>query len=328
MSYFALRSANLAASEHGTKWRILLVDDDPAQRIAIGCMLERGGYEVITAEDGQEALLRLKRERISLLLTDWEMPGIDGVELCRVIREATDEYYTYIVIQTSHKDLEHVVTGLQAGADDFLSKPIAEAELLARLNTGKRLLEMEQALRRANEDNLRLCVIDPLTGIYNRRYLSDQLKLELARAMRYNHPLSVVLCDVDHFKSINDTYGHHGGDAALTQCTQVLRNCLRDSDWIARYGGEEFVIVLPETTADSATVVAERCRHALENTPVKLTTRSISMTASFGISAWQPSLPDNADPDLLLASADAGLYTSKNNGRNRVTCQSSSHHVL
>ena len=301
------------------KWRVLLTDDEPVQRMLIGRMLSRAGYEVVMAEDGQQAVQMMQQGNFQLLVTDWEMPNLDGIGLCRAVRSMNLPYYTYTILLTSRDAIEHVVMGLQSGADDYLTKPIMEPELLARLNTGKRLVEMERSLRQAMEENRRLSIIDALTGVFNRRYLMEQLAKELERSARYHHPLSLMLCDVDHFKRINDNYGHQCGDETLVQFSQVLRSCLRETDWIARYGGEEFVIVLPETTLSAATQVAERCRTALAKEPLKMSDQTLSVTASFGVSGWQESVPAGTDINKLIAVADAGVYASKQDGRDKVT---------
>ncbi len=310
---------NPPADHAAPKWRVLLTDDEPVQRMLIGRMLSRAGYEVVMAEDGQQALALMKDSEFSLLLTDWEMPNLDGIGLCRALRAMNLPYYTYTILLTSRDAVEHVVMGLQSGADDYLTKPIMEPELLARLNTGKRLVEMERSLRKAMEENHRLSIIDALTGVFNRRYLMDQLVKELERSVRYHHPLSLMLCDVDHFKRINDTYGHQAGDDTLVQFAQVLRSCLRETDWLARYGGEEFVIVLPETHLNAAAQVAERCRAALAKEPLKIAGQSLPVTASFGVTGWQEGIPSGADAFKLIAMADTSVYASKEGGRNRVT---------
>ncbi len=304
-----------------TKWRVLLADDEPVQRMLTGRLLTRAGFEVVMAEDGQQALQLMQKETFFLLLTDWEMPNLDGVGLCRAVRAMKLPYYTYTILLTSRDSVEHVVMGLQAGADDYLTKPIMEPELLARLNTGKRLVELERSLRDAMEENRRLSIIDALTGVFNRRYLMDQLSKELERSARYHHPFSLMLCDIDHFKRINDNYGHQAGDETLVQFAQILRGCLRETDWIARYGGEEFVIVLPETTLASAAQVAERCRATLAKEPLKIATQALPITASFGVSGWPDSVPLDSSAAKLIAIADAGVYASKEGGRNRVTIQ-------
>lgn len=300
---------------------MLLVDDEPVQRMLVGRMLTRAGFEVVTAEDGEQALKLLALGDISLLVTDWEMPRLDGLSLCRAVRSMNLEHYVYVIVVTSRDAVEHVVMGLQAGADDYLVKPVLEPELLARLNTGKRLIDIERSLRVANEENLRLSITDPLTGMYNRRYLMDQLHRELDRAQRYQHPLSLMLCDVDHFKRINDTHGHQTGDEVLIRFAQSLRQSLRDTDWIARYGGEEFVVVLPETTIANATAVAERCRTSLAATPYQIADAIVPVTASFGVSGWEPGMGVETAFDRLIAAADSGVYASKSGGRNRVTVQ-------
>ena len=282
----------------------------------------RAGFEVVMAEDGQQALQLMKESEFSLLLTDWEMPNLDGIGLCRAMRAMNLPHYTYTILLTSRDAVEHVVMGLQAGADDYLTKPIMEPELLARLNTGKRLVEMERSLRKAMEENHRLSIIDALTGVFNRRYLIDQLTKEMERSSRYHHPLSLILCDVDHFKRINDTYGHQAGDDTLVQFAQVLHSCLRETDWISRYGGEEFIIVLPETHLNSAAQVAERCRVALAKEPFKIMEHSLPVTASFGVSGWYEGVPAEANAAKLIAMADTCVYASKEGGRNRVTVQS------
>jgi len=215
--------------------------------------------------------------------------------------------------------VEHVVMGLQAGADDYLVKPVLEPELLARLSTGKRLVDLERSLRAANEENLRLSRTDALTGVFNRRYLMDQLLSELERSKRYKHPLSLMLCDVDHFKKVNDTYGHQTGDEVLIQFAKILNQSLRETDWIARYGGEEFVVVLPETTLEGAELVAERCRALVADTQINTSSQVLNITASFGVSGWQPGMADDLILDKLIAAADIGVYSSKSGGRNRVT---------
>lgn len=301
------------------KWRVLLADDEPVQRMLIGRMLTRAGYEVVSAEDGAQALKLMQEGNITLLVTDWEMPNLDGIGLCRAVRSMQVPYYIYTIVVTSRDAVEHVVMGLQSGADDYLSKPVTEPELLARLNTGKRLVEMERSLRAANEENRRLSITDALTGVYNRRYLMEQLQRELERAQRYGHPLSLFLCDVDHFKRINDSFGHQCGDETLVKFAQSLRGCLRDTDWIARYGGEEFVVVLPETGVGAAATVAERCRTELAQAPIQIGAQTLQVTASFGVGGWDGNVPPQATVDGLIAIADAGVYSSKSNGRNRVT---------
>lgn len=309
------------AATPAEKWRVLLVDDEPVQRMLVGRMLTRAGYEVVTAEDGEQALNLVAKGDVSLMITDWEMPKLDGLSLCRGTRSMGLNHYVYAIVVTSRDAVEHVVMGLQAGADDYLVKPVLEPELLARLNTGKRLVEMERSLRAANAENLRLSITDALTGVFNRRYLMDQLTRELERAQRYQHPLSLLLCDVDHFKRINDTYGHQVGDEVLIGFARALQCELRDTDWVARYGGEEFVVVLPETSLAQATIVAERCREHLAATPLCTQTATVPVTASFGVSGWQVGMPADAALDKLIADADSGVYASKSGGRNRVTVQ-------
>ena len=320
MNALTQQAGDVSASA-APKWRVLLTDDEPVQRMLIGRMLSRAGYEVVMAEDGQQALQMMQQGEFCLLITDWEMPNLDGIGLCRAARSINLPHYTYTILLTSRDASEHVVMGLQAGADDYLTKPIIEPELLARLNTGKRLVEMERSLRQALEENRRLSIIDALTGVYNRRYLMEQLVKEVERSARYHHPLSLMLCDVDHFKRINDTYGHQCGDETLVQFSQSLRNCLRETDWISRYGGEEFVIVLPETNLSAAAQVAERCRAALAKEPLKIGNQLLPVTASFGVSGWQEGVPVGAEVSKLIALADTGVYASKQNGRNRVTVQ-------
>lgn len=313
-------SASIPTSPQ-VKWRVLLADDEPVQRMLIGRMLTRAGYDVITAEDGQQALKHMQDGNIALLVTDWEMPNLDGIGLCRAVRSMQLPHYTYTIVVTARDAVEHVVMGLQSGADDYLTKPVTEPELLARLNTGKRLVEMERSLRAANQENHRLSITDALTGVFNRRYLMDQLQRELERSQRYGHPLSIFLCDVDHFKRINDTHGHQCGDETLIEFARSLHGCLRDSDWVARYGGEEFVVVLPETPLSAAGHVAERCRATLAQAPLRIGSRELSITASFGISGWEQGVPPTGKVDRLIAAADAGVYASKAAGRNHATIQ-------
>jgi len=314
-----IRAMNSDQANATSPQRVLLADDDEVHRIYVTAILTRGGYQVVQVENGQQALEKMQQEHFSLLVTDWEMPILDGLGLCRAVRANNSNGYTYIVMLTSRSSVDHIVVGLQSGADDYLSKPIVEAELLARLNAGRRLIEMEQSLRRANENNLRLSTIDALTGTFNRRHLMDSLTQELHRSIRYNHPLSLLVCDLDHFKLINDIHGHPIGDDALCHFVQVIRSSLRQSDWIARYGGEEFVIVLTETPLAAAAQVAERCRSTLENSPLLLAGKTISMTASFGVSGWDGAVTAGTDAQKLIALADVGAYASKNGGRNRVT---------
>jgi two-component system, cell cycle response regulator len=302
-------------------WRILLVDDEPTQRLIMARLLKRAGYEVETAGNGREALAKLEAGEFQLMITDWEMPEMDGIALCSAVRASQNKGYVYIILLTARDAIEHVVTGLQAGADDYLTKPVIEPELMARLNTGKRIVTLERSLRMANEENRRLSITDPLTGAYNRRYLMEQLPREIERATRYGRPLAVVMCDVDHFKKINDTHGHHIGDEVLKWFVGNLNKTVRHSDWVARYGGEEFVVVLPETNVINAAVAAEHLRSQVAVEPFIAGSTRFPVTASFGTSGWKANVPDDSTLDALMAKCDAGVYASKAAGRNRVTTE-------
>jgi two-component system cell cycle response regulator len=312
---------NIAASavvvESAT--RLLLVEDEPTQQMVMERLLSGVGYAVDIASNGDDALEMIKTGKYTLVLTDWEMPGMDGVTLCRLVREANLPN-VYILLLTSHGAVAHAVEGLRAGANDFIRKPADETELVARLDAGRRVVLLEQSLRDANTQIEKLSVTDPLLGIFNRRYLHERLPLEAARTRRYGQSLSVVMADLDHFKTINDTYGHQAGDVVLQHTVALARRALRQSDWMARYGGEEFVIVLPDTPLLGAYAAAERMRRLCAETAVELAGIQLVVTASFGVATIDGVAPSNDDGEAMLRQADKALYESKRAGRNRVTC--------
>ncbi len=319
MSASPLPSQPVSLPDTPAAWRVLLVDDEPTQRLITARLLKRAGFQVDTAENGKEALARIAEKSYPLLITDWEMPEMDGVALCRAVRSANLDGYIYTILLTSRDAIEHLVAGLQAGADDYLTKPVLEPELLARLNTGKRIVNLERSLRAANDENRRLSITDPLTGAFNRRYLMEKLPSEVERSVRYAHNLSLLMCDVDHFKRINDTHGHQVGDEVLKRVVDIIKSKVRGTDWVARYGGEEFVIVLPETPYSNALKVAETLRAALMQTPILCNDLTLSVTASFGVTGWDSAVPHLDVVDAMVARCDASVYESKAAGRDRVT---------
>lgn len=303
-------------------WRILLVDDEPTQRLIMARLLKRAGYAVETAGNGKEALEKIESGEFQLMITDWEMPEMDGIALCSALRKLHTQGYIYTILLTARDAIEHVVTGLQSGADDYLTKPVIEPELIARLSTGKRIVTLERSLRQANEENRRLSITDPLTGAYNRRYLMEQLPREIERAARYGRQLSVIMCDVDHFKRINDSHGHLVGDEVLKWFVRRLQEGVRACDWVARYGGEEFVIVLPETAIQNAIKAADNLRLMISDSEFATSGLRFCATASFGVSGWRDVVPETASLDALMTKCDAGVYSSKAAGRDRVSVES------
>jgi two-component system cell cycle response regulator len=302
------------------RYRLLLVEDEPTQRMMLERQLTRAGYVVDTAEDGEAALAKILEGQYQILLTDWEMPGMDGPTLCKRVREANLTTYLYILLLTGHLTTDDVVAGLGAGADDYVRKPANQSELLARLSAGSRIVRLEQSLREANEKIQLLSITDSLAGTFNRRYLNDQLISEVERARRYGRPLAAIMADLDRFKRINDERGHASGDEVLRRFADLAKSVIRPSDWIARYGGEEFVIVMPETDASGAAIAAEKIRAQCACAPMPLATGALEVTASFGVAALS-ALPQSVESAAagLLREADAALYTSKHEGRNRVT---------
>jgi len=300
---------------------LLLVEDEPTQRLLTQRMLRRGGYEVETAADGAAALAKLASARFQFLVTDWEMPGMDGPTLCRKVRDSRLPGYLYILLLTGQISTRSVVIGLEAGADDYVRKPADEAELLARLAAGRRIVRLEQSLRDANAQIQRLSITDPLVGAYNRRYLNEQLMQEVEHARRGPKPLSAILADLDFFKSINDAHGHQAGDEVLRHFVSLARGAIRSSiDWVARYGGEEFVVVLPDTDLGDAVKVAETIRGLCAGSVIPRESVELRFTASFGVAALDShGGPNGAAAEALLRNADAALYRSKREGRNRVT---------
>ena len=302
---------------------ILLAEDDPVTRMLMTRFLKKAGYEVDAVSNGSEALDRMTKRYYPMLVTDWEMPEMDGVALCKAVRNLQMDGYVYALLLTARDSKEHIIAGLEAGADDYLIKPVHEPELIARLNAGRRILNLEHSLRVANQRNRILSITDALTGTYNRRYLMEQLPRELERCRRYAYPLSVLMCDLDHFKQINDARGHAAGDEVLQQFAARAQKSIRsNSDWVSRYGGEEFVIVLPETPHEGAVAVAEKIRSVVSETPFATRTGDITVTASFGVASTGPSGPDiTLKVDALIRCADEYMYRSKQEGRDRTSGQ-------
>ena len=300
---------------------ILVVDDDIVSRTVVEKHLKKAGFIVATAANGVEALEHFDRQFFPIVLTDWMMPVIDGPHLCRLIREKKTDGYVFIVLITARDSKTDIVSGLESGADDYLTKPIHPAELIARINTGIRILKLEKSLKKANEEIRLLSITDPLTGCHNRGYLNERFPQELRRAQRYSHPLSILLADIEYFKKVNDTYGHQAGDEVLKQFSDCINQQVRKKvDWVVRYGGEEFLIILPETRCLGAHSMAERLRTTIENKVIRFGEENIQITASFGGASvsFEDKRLEDVTMDQLIQMADANLYRSKEKGRNRV----------
>jgi two-component system cell cycle response regulator len=304
-----------------TSTAILLAEDDPVTRMLMTRFLKNAGYEVDAVANGSEALDKMTKRYYPMLITDWEMPEMDGIALCKAMRNMQLDGYVYALLLTSRDAKEHIIAGLEAGADDYLVKPVHEPELIARLNAGRRILALEHSLRAANQRNRILSITDALTGAYNRRYLMEQLPREVERCRRYAYPLSVLMCDLDHFKQVNDVRGHAAGDDVLQQFAARAQKSIRsNSDWIARYGGEEFLIVLPETAHSDGMFVANKIRNLIAATPFATRSGDVPVTASFGVASTGPTGPDlSLKLETMIRKADECLYKSKTDGRNRAT---------
>lgn len=302
---------------------ILVVEDDPVSRALLELYLEQEGYEYVSASNGREALNLYNEHHFPIVITDWLMPEMDGTELCRAIRSKDNSKYTFLILLTSQSSPEALVEGLEAGADDYVVKPINPAELRVRLKGCRRILNLEFSLQQSLAEIRELSIRDPLTGAFNRGYLDQQLEHEIQRAYRYQHNLSLILCDLDHFKLVNDTYGHQTGDEVLKRCVQNITRSIRHQiDWVARYGGEEFVIALPETDRVGCSVVAERMRERMAFSPDGIDGAILNISASFGTVTLIPdSQPIRTSAADLIQRADICLYQAKQSGRNRVVAE-------
>jgi two-component system, cell cycle response regulator len=303
--------------------RILVIEDSQSQALRLSLLLQNNGYEPIVAANGVQGLEMLNRGGISIAITDWLMPEMDGPAFCRAVRVRELKNYIYIILVTAKGEAESVVAGLEAGADDFMFKPIDAAVLLARLSTADRILDLERSLIERNREIEKLAVTDALTGLYNRRYLVDRLEEERRRCARYGHVLSVVMGDVDHFKAVNDEFGHHAGDEVLRAVAAALvRGTRQGVDWVARFGGEEFVVVMPETDPVGALIAAERLRRSVAAAIVDADGTPVSVTISFGVASLEPgSAAAEGSTNGMLQLADTRMYEAKSRGRNRTVAE-------
>ena len=297
--------------------KALIADDNAGFRIVLERMLRKWGYDVVVASDGLEALAALQvPDPPRLAILDWMMPGLDGVEVCRRVREENQEPYIYILLLTAKDTADELVEGMEAGADDYLRKPVDSHELRVRVRAGRRILDLQAEVVRGREALRQLATCDPLTALWNRNAMFDILTRELKRARRESGAISLIMADLDHFKQINDTLGHGAGDVVLQEAARRITTCVRPYDAVCRYGGEEFLIVLPGCDLADATLRAEQIRAAIAASPFQIPEGDVNLTCSLGVTA--SSGPAGYDAALLAHEADEALYTAKHNGRNRV----------
>jgi diguanylate cyclase (GGDEF)-like protein len=295
---------------------VLVVDDSPVARKLVEHALPEDQYDLILAKTGQEALQLFAERRPGLVITDWLMPDLSGVEVCERIRADFRDSFTYIILLTGESEKEKIVKGLQSGADEFLTKPFDAAELRARIGVGRRIVELHRELEEKNLLLEQLSLTDSLTGLPNRRAIEEWAKRQLSGAVRHDFPLWVIMADLDKFKSINDTYGHDAGDVVLKGFAETLKSHSRQCDISGRMGGDEFLIIITYADAAGARLAIERIREQVEARKFNFDGNSVGVTASFGIAGYHRG--QETDFERLVVRADAALYSAKRQGGNRV----------
>ena len=295
--------------------KILLAEDDLTSRSLLTAILKKWGYDAVVTQDGTAAWSELQKpDAPRLVLLDWNMPGLEGLEVCRRLRKKETSNPSYVILLTGRDTKSEIVEGLEAGANDYISKPYDNAELQARIRVGQRMLELQASLLETQVALAHQATHDALTGIFNRRAILEQLAHELARALRQGSRLSIGMCDIDHFKKINDSLGHQAGDEVLDACARRLQAGLREYDHVGRYGGEEFLIIATGISGQKDDGLYERLRQQVAATDVKTRAGSVSLTVSIGVAEGT----GQSTVDRLIADADAALYRAKADGRNRV----------
>jgi diguanylate cyclase (GGDEF)-like protein len=310
--------------------KILIVDDDPSFCLLLERAIKKMGYECLVAMDGIQAWQLFQSNEIDAVISDWKMPGMDGIELCRRVRENVAAPYTYFIFLSVLGDRAHCLTGLKAGADDYLSKPLNFFELEARLVVAARVTSLYRQLAEHKTKLEQLYCLsyeqahkDPLTQLGNRLRLQKDLESMQDQIMRYKHNCCVALCDIDFFKPFNDYYGHLAGDHVLRVVAQTITKSMRSCDTVYRYGGEEFLIILPEQSLANGTIAIERLLQAVETQGIPHVAKNPAgvVTISAGVAALSPG--DGKTVEVLVKEADRALYHAKASGRNRVSVQSS-----
>ncbi len=307
----------MTRNEHSKEeFKVLVAEDSSVYRKLVEQAFSGKPYMVLFAKSGREAMDIFANERPSLVITDRMMPDFSGIELCKSIRHHFLETYTYIIILTSMTEKTEVVKGLTAGADDYLTKPFDQEELLARAGVGRRVVELHRQIEAKNRLLEQLALTDSLTNLPNRRAIEDWATRQLSGAARYGFTFWIVVADLDHFKNVNDTYGHEAGDTVLKRVGEILKSNSRKSDICGRVGGEEFLLTLSHTTAKNVELVIERIRAELEATRFSFDGNSVTVTASFGVAGFDGK--PAADLGQIISHADAALYSAKRLGRNRI----------
>lgn len=298
---------------HSTK--IIVADDSAVYRKLVEEALATGEYEFHWARNGREAIRLFEELHPSIVITNWEMPDLTGIDLCAEIRRH-QKSYVYVILLTANSQKEQVIQGLTAGADDYLTKPFHAGELLARVTVGRRFAELYRDIENKNRLLQELARTDSLTGLPNRRAVEEWATLQLNGAARYGFPMWIAIADVDHFKKVNDNYGHGAGDLVLKKISEIMKAHTRSSNLCGRIGGEEFVMVLAQIDLQGVCTVLERLRTKLDSEPFVFEGNRLKVTASFGVAGFRGSkAPLFSD---LLRRADEALYVAKQNGRNRI----------
>jgi len=296
--------------------KILVVDDSAVCRKLVDQSLSGQRYSVLFARDGRQALGLFAEHLPAVVITDWDMPDVSGLELCKCIRRQFRGFYAHLILLSSNSYKKQVIEGLAAGADDYLTKPFHAGELVARIEVGRRIVDLHRQIEEKNRLLEEMALTDTLTGLPNRRALEVWATRQLSAAARHDFSICAVMADLDLFKKVNDTFGHDAGDTVLKTFAEVLKANTRQSDICARLGGEEFLIMLTHADKEAANTAVERIRKQFETKKFIFETSTIKVTASFGIAGFRGTTP----PDLsaLVARADSALYAAKSKGRNRV----------